>query len=104
MNTNGLLDTYFDDIVSNKREQHLVDLRRIIVAYYSMKGISTVYLGKLLGRDHSTICYLRKTHHFMYQNYVLYKGLADKVFEYLDQNSNNFLQRLEKHYYSRKSK
>lgn len=44
-----------EDILGPSRNRHLVIVRRECVAMLRAKGLSTVQIGKIMDRDHSTI-------------------------------------------------
>lgn len=50
------------DIVSRSRRQHLVETRIAIGIVARRAGRSTTQIGRVLNRDHSTICQNQKKH------------------------------------------
>lgn len=95
------LNYEFYDIISNKRDKYLVDLRRVIIAYYTRQGLTSVFIGKLLNRDHSTILYHYKKHEEMYEWYKPYRELSDRLFRELSFDK-NYLKRLVTYYNNNK--
>lgn len=53
----GLYDYTVADILSHKKHKTLVEVRRKCVAMLRDKGYSTLQIGKIMNRDHSTICH-----------------------------------------------
>jgi len=52
-----LYDYKVEDVLSHKKHKTLVAVRRKCVVMLRNKNYSTLQIGKILNRDHSTICH-----------------------------------------------
>ena len=48
------------DVVGKNRQKKLVEVRRKCVVMLRAKGYSTTEIGRIMNRDHSTICHALK--------------------------------------------
>jgi chromosomal replication initiator protein len=46
-----------EDIIGKSRRKKLVAVRRICVIMLRLQGYSTTEIGRIMNRDHSTICH-----------------------------------------------
>jgi len=49
-----------EDILGKSRTKHLVGVRRLCILMLRQKGFSTTEIGRVMGRDHSTIVHALK--------------------------------------------
>lgn len=74
------LEVEYEDVISNCRRHDLV-MARVIIAEYLQRELSLgpAWVGKVLGRDRSTIVYYGKVYENDYKYSPLFRRMADLI-------------------------